>query len=125
MNHALRILVLLSGAVSLGCSGTIGGAESQSTDPGGASHDPSKPGKPGTPGNVGPGTGGPSDGTGGATSMTPPVVTPPGPLDDAKTVPGVAPLRRLTTLEYNNTIRDLLGITTTAGAKLTTDQGSS
>jgi hypothetical protein len=40
------------------------------------------------------------------------------------TVPGAAPLRRLTVLEYNNTIRDLLGVTTTAGAKLTDDQGS-
>jgi len=73
-----------------------------------------KPGgsKGGTSGN--PGTGGT------------PVMEPPGPgaLDDSKTVPGASPLRRLTSLEYDNTIRDLLGVTTTAGGKLTDDQGS-
>jgi Protein of unknown function (DUF1592)/Protein of unknown function (DUF1588)/Protein of unknown function (DUF1595)/Protein of unknown function (DUF1585) len=34
----------------------------------------------------------------------------PTPLPDRDTVPGQAPLRRLTLLEYTNTIRDLLGI---------------
>jgi hypothetical protein len=33
-----------------------------------------------------------------------------GSLDDSKTVPGIAPLRRLTQSEYQNSIRDLLGI---------------
>jgi hypothetical protein len=44
-------------------------------------------------------------------------IPPPGPsnpqagsLDDSATVPGAAPLRRLTMLEYQNTVRDLLGV---------------
>jgi hypothetical protein len=41
-------------------------------------------------------------------STTPPGKT--GPSPDPTTVPGAAPLRRLTRLEYDNTIRDLLGI---------------
>ena len=40
-------------------------------------------------------------------------------LDDSGTVPGPAPLRRLTLVEYQNTVRDLLGIETSAVA----DQG--
>jgi len=47
-----------------------------------------------------------------------------GSLDDAKTVPGAAPLRRLTRLEYDNTIRDLLGVNTSTSGKLSADQGS-
>jgi hypothetical protein len=37
-----------------------------------------------------------------------------GMLDDSGTVPGPAPLRRLTLVEYQNTVRDLLGIETSA-----------
>jgi hypothetical protein len=110
MNQKLRILALLIGAAALGCSGTI------NRDTG---TPPSGPGGSPTPGGPGATPGGPGG----------PTVTPPpsnaGALNDSATVPGPAPLRRLTTLEYNNTIRDLLGITTSDGSKLTDDQGSS
>ena len=39
------------------------------------------------------------------------------PSDDA-TVPGVTPLRRLTRVEYQNTIRDLLGAAEIPAARL-------
>ena len=39
-------------------------------------------------------------------------------LDCSATTPGRSPLRRLTTYEYNNTIRDLLGDTTSPGSAL-------
>ena len=39
-------------------------------------------------------------------------------LDCSATNPGRSPLRRLTTYEYNNTIRDLLGDTTNPGSAL-------
>ena len=39
-------------------------------------------------------------------------------LDCSATAPGRSPLRRLTTYEYNNTIRDLLGDTTSPGSAL-------
>jgi hypothetical protein len=63
-----------------------------------------------SPGNMGTGA------TGGGGSVKPPVgpMTPQNPmagaLSDTDTVPGKNPLRRLTLLEYKNTIRDLLGV---------------
>jgi hypothetical protein len=74
-------------------------------------------------GNIDPGAGDPSNngnnmgGTGSTGGTTKPPVgsmTPPDPmagaLADKDTVPGPNPLRRLTLLEYKNTVRDLLGI---------------
>jgi hypothetical protein len=62
--------------------------------------------------------------TGGGGNMTTPPPDHTGALDDAKTVPGVAPLRRLTRLEYDNTIHDLLGVSVSPSSKLSADQGS-
>jgi hypothetical protein len=71
----------------------------------------------GCTGNIDQGAGAPNTGTGGnGGTVKPPVgpMTPPDPmagaLMDKDTVPGTNPLRRLTLLEYKNTIRDLLGI---------------
>jgi len=106
MLKTLRIFALLGGAASLACTGDIsGGAGGDSTGGG-------DKGMGGTGATMG----------GGGGKLPPPDNT--GALDDAKTVPGPSPLRRLTTLEYDNTIRDLLGVATTAGSKLTPDQGS-
>src|SRR5947208_58175 len=85
--HPFRPLLAASllmgvGLGSLGCTGDIG-APAGSTDPL---------------------TPPPNNGTGG-TTVTPACV--PGPPSV-----GVAPLRRLTRSQYNNTIRDLLGVTT-------------
>ena len=105
------------------CMGNIGPAPNGA--PGGAS-------PAGTGGTPNPGSGG-SALTGGAGSSLPagtagvsgtagngaggtggmPVV-----LDCSATAPGRSPMRRLTTYEYNNTIRDLLGDTTNPGSAL-------
>ena len=63
---------------------------------------------PGTGGSTGTGTGGTTvTGTGGATMISCPTA-----------MPGRAPLRRLTTFEYNNTVRDLLMDATNPGNAL-------
>jgi hypothetical protein len=109
MTRPLRVFGLAGAAlVGLACTGGIDAA-------------PTGPG-----GNVGPGGGnpspggnnpGPGGGNPGPTNPNGTPVTPPGPanpqagsLDDSATVPGAAPLRRLTNLEYRNSIRDLLGV---------------
>jgi hypothetical protein len=117
MNQKLRIIALLTGAATLGCTGNIGGGSHGGQTPGGPDD--------GNGMGPGPGTGGPGNnngGAGGGNNNTPPPNT--GALDDAKSVPGAAPLRRLTKLEYDNTIRDLLGVASPGGDKLTGDQGS-
>jgi hypothetical protein len=103
MIQTFRIIALLGGAVSLGCSGAISDGQS---GPAGGENPPGN--NPMTPG----------------TNITSPPANNTGALDDTMTVPGPAPLRRLTRTEYENTVHDLLGVTTTAGGKLTTDQGS-
>jgi hypothetical protein len=105
----LRILALFSGAFTLGCTGNIAGDHGPST------------GGPGGDGTRG-GNAGSSGGGGTGVVIPPPDHT--GALDDAKTVPGAAPLRRLTRLEYDNTIHDLLGVSVSPSAKLSADQGS-
>jgi hypothetical protein len=67
------------------------------------------------------GPGGGAGGAGGAGGTNPPPVGPPPPADDT---PGTAPLRRLTNLEYNNTIRDLLGTAGPADRTFIPDQES-
>ena len=109
--QTLRILALLSGAISLGCTGNING----DSGPGPIGPD----GKPTPGGNTG------STGGGGGGVKNPPPPDNTGALNDAKTVPGAAPLRRLTRLEYDNTVRDLLGVNTATSGKLSADQGSS
>jgi hypothetical protein len=75
-------VVFATALAGLGCTGNIGG------DPG-----------DGTPRPPGAGPGGGS-GPGGGPTTPPP----------ANSAPGVAQLRRLTVLEYRNTVRDLLGL---------------
>jgi len=109
-------VALLAGAALAACTGSIGPMSSRSA--GGASSGGSgattgiggtapAPGTGGSLTGLG-GDGGGPGGTGGA-----PVV-----LDCSATAPGRSPLRRLTTYEYNNTIRDLLGDTTSPGTAL-------
>ena len=109
-------VALLAGAALAACTGSIGPMSSRSA--GGASSGGSgaTTGIGGTAPAAGTGgsltglggDGGGPGGTGGA-----PVV-----LDCSATAPGRSPLRRLTTYEYNNTIRDLLGDTTSPGTAL-------
>src|SRR5690349_6504698 len=86
----LRVLGVLGAALlGVGCTGSI-------NDTGGPSGAGNMPVPGGLPGVV-PGSGTPKDPSAGS-------------LDDSKATPGIAPLRRLTLLEYQNTVRDLLGI---------------
>jgi hypothetical protein len=97
--------VFLAVSLALGtaaCSGDISG---------GASNPPAGGGSPG---------GGGAGGAGGA-GQPAPVPGPPPPAND---MPGTAPLRRLTNLEYNNTIRDLLGTPGPADRTFIADQES-
>ena len=88
-------LVLGFGAVA--CTGAVdGGSDRKGNPPGGK--DPADPSKPPS-GTVPPG------GSGG--------VVPPPPPAAPGTTAGVAPLRRLTGIQYRNTVRDLLGLTET------------
>jgi hypothetical protein len=110
MLQTLRVLALLAGAVSLGCTGAIdNGSGGPSTGGPGAG-----PGMTGT---------GPGSGIGPGNPAPPPDRT--GALGDSASAPGPAPLRRLSRLEFDNTVRDLLGVTSaTAAGRLTDDQGS-
>jgi hypothetical protein len=90
----LRLVVLATGLVGLGCTGSIGDGKGNSVD--------------GTPGTGS--TGGGSNAGGGTT---------PPPSNSA---PGVSQLRRLTVLEYRNTVRDLLGVADVPMPELSGDQ---
>jgi hypothetical protein len=99
MTRSLRLWsVAYVGLMALGCTGSVmdqtGGAPTPSgTQPGGGNQ-----------------PGGSNGGGGGATNPGSPTVPGAALPSDADTVPGTAPLRRLSRLEYVNTIRDLLGI---------------
>jgi hypothetical protein len=122
-NRAAR-LAILAGAIELiGCTGVI-----VSDNNGGASG--TTPGNPGggaigNPGGGYPGVGTAGVGTGGTTGAGDSTAglggdgtSVPVPLNCDMIAPGRAPLRRLTTYEYNNTARDLLGDTTNPGTLL-------
>jgi hypothetical protein len=124
MLQRLKSLGLLGMAIAgLGCTGAIDGGAGRSNPPGGGGSN-TNPGNgnvgPGN-GNVGPGNNGGNGSNGSGNPGTPiPIPPPPNltlPSDDA-TVPGVDPLRRLTLLEYQNTVRDLLGVTDIPAARL-------
>jgi hypothetical protein len=104
MFRPLRVLGIL-GAALLGasCTGSIG---DRGDVPGNGGGTPG--GGSTTPGGKDPGTTNP---TGNPDPKTNPTA---GSLDDTATVPGAASPRRLTVLEYQNTIRDLLGVQSAA-----------
>jgi hypothetical protein len=111
MSRSVRLELLLAAAlVGVGCTGEVG-SNPNSPDP----TRPAVPGQPNPPGVV-----------------TPPNTTPPMPVKPDPTQPGAAdqpgvvPLRRLTINEYNNTVRDLLGVSAGATNKaFSRDQESS
>jgi len=89
MLRGLRAWCLLGAPlVAAGCTGTIGEDANGNPGPGGSVMEPGKPKPP----------------------MGPESKPGAGALSDKDTVPGAAPVRRLTKLEYDNTIRDLLGL---------------
>ena len=97
------------------CSGTIGGTSG--SDPNGSGNNGNGNNGNGmtAPGGSKPGTGTPPGGNGG--TMPPGMSSAGGPE-----VPGRTPLRRLTHAEYNNTIRDLLGLKEDFAAGLAGDE---
>jgi hypothetical protein len=98
--------VLLAAAfVAAACSGSVEGGRPPSSDPGGGAT-PGKPGGGRPGGSTNPGTS-PDPGNG---STTNPIPVPP------SVNAGVAPLRRLTSEQYRNTVRDLLGVQETVQA---------
>jgi hypothetical protein len=108
---AVAATLLLGGAA--GCTAYIGGGSTGS--PGSA-----QPGTGGATGTGMTGVGNPSTPGGGASSGTKPgTVDPSNPPDP--NAAGPMPLRRLTQREYNNTVRDLLGVTTSPANNFPSD----
>ncbi len=105
------VLGLLSALSGAACNGSISGSGGKSLGTGdtGVSGSGNGGGSTSTTGHGGsPSTSG-TGSTGGATGAQ---------VDCSAVSPGRAPVRRLTTYEYNNTIRDLLGDTTSPGSAL-------
>ena len=135
--RTFKVAGVVIGALAVsGCVGSIGTEPGQTG--GGSTTGTATGNATGNGGQTGPGVGG-ALGVGGAGSTTPitgvggaGAVTGVGgsagvgttgaagaPLVQCNTIaPGRAPVRRLTTYEYNNTVRDLLGDTTNPGSGL-------
>ena len=100
MTPSLKVLCVLAPLVGLGCTGMLDDRSNRT---------------PRGPGSMQPGdpnTSGPSVSTPGVPNSSGPAAQPgAGSLSDGDSVPGPAPMRRLTRLEYENTLRDLLGVT--------------
>ena len=109
---------LTLGLMGLGCSGEVG----KGSGPGGVNPGGGNPGG-GNPGGGNPGGGNPGGGSPGGM----PAPGQPGgpPLMPGQESPGVAVFHRLTRVEYNNTLRDLLGDTSAPGRSFAADQESS
>jgi hypothetical protein len=114
MMRTLGILCLFGAPlVGLGCTGGIGDASG------------TPPGMVGTPGQTG-APGGSSTPGGSDTPITSGPAAQPGAgaLNDDTSVPATAPVRRLTKLEYDNTLRDLLGLPASIKTEITADTDS-
>src|SRR5690349_16898875 len=111
LSRAFAALAVPGLSLVLGCTGSIMNGPSTS----GASGDGTSSG----PGGDGTGSGSGTGSTPGTGPNTPAGPPPPAP---ANSVPGIAQLRRLTLLEYRNTIRDLLGLPDARLPELSEDQ---
>ena len=112
---SIAAVVLIGALVVSGCSGNIGPSTAATGQAGGLSGT-GNGGPTGTGGGTTAGGGGSPAGTAGASGAGAGGTTV---VVDCNTIaPGRTPLRRLTTYEYNNTIRDLLGDTTNPGSAL-------
>ncbi len=105
---------VLAFALAAGCTGQV--ASRNGSTPGGPGAGPG----PGGPGSNGGGNGGGSNGggPGGGPGPGPGGMT----VQPGQEVPGVAVFHRLTRLEYNNTLRDLLGDSSAPGKAFAADQ---
>src|SRR5215207_1401931 len=100
MIRSVKVFCLVGSLLGLGCTGAIRPSRNATGD------------EPGQPGGAGqPSGGAPSIPTPGVPNSGGPAAKPgAGALSDGNAVPGPAPLRRLTRFEYENTLRDLLGV---------------
>jgi hypothetical protein len=107
--RGLTLVALLTTAIGSSCTGTVGAG--QSSGQAGSGTGEAGSGGPET-GGSGPGAGGAGPGTGGSpgTGNMPGTTTPAafGTCPTGGGEPGVTPLMKLSTLQYRNTIRDLL-----------------
>jgi hypothetical protein len=111
LREAALSLALLAAQPLAGC---VNGSVASGPDSPGAPGSPSNPGSPGSPSNPG----SPGDPT-----MPGPAPAVPGPTTKADpNAAGPMPLRRLTNREYNNTVRDLLGDTTSPANQFPADR---
>jgi hypothetical protein len=106
----MRVLAVAGAVAAFGCTGTVDGSGDR---PGTNPTDPTNPTNPGggkTPPGGGTGSGGQSGVTNppgvGGSSVDP--IAPPTPVTPGAVNVGISPLRRLTSEQYRNTIRDLL-----------------
>jgi hypothetical protein len=108
----LTLAFLTAAGAAIGCTGMAGSAGGKG-DPGGGSGPGAGPGGPGNGGGTTPGGGGTTPGGGGSSSPGLGGIVPmaPGAIDS-----GVSPLRRLTSEQYRNSVRDLLGLADTVPA---------
>jgi Protein of unknown function (DUF1592)/Protein of unknown function (DUF1588)/Protein of unknown function (DUF1595)/Protein of unknown function (DUF1585)/Protein of unknown function (DUF1587) len=114
MHRSPSVLCLLGlPLVSFACTGFV---DPQGKHPGGRGT-----GTAGTPSNPGDPSAPPGSSTSGPGPISPPGA---GALSDRDSVPGPVPLRRLTKLEYENTLRDLLGVEPAAMTKVVADAES-
>ena len=98
--RTFRSAVSLAAVLLLACTGSVGSSQSGREGGGSGSGDPAQPGGSSRPGGGGsnPGMETPPPGGGDPTGVR------------GDETPGHTPMRRLTQLQYNNTIRDLLGL---------------
>jgi hypothetical protein len=101
------VALLSAPLLGAACTGMVNGNSGGNT---GTPNDPSHPRDPGGSTGMGSTNGNAGNGSGPVTNG--PAAQPgAGALSDNASVPGAAPVRRLTKREYDNTLRDLLGIT--------------
>ena len=110
---AAALLALAGSAAGPSCVGDVGGSRGSPDGTGGAP----TTGSAGAGSPTGSGGAPIVTGAGGAGAVTG-VAGAPGGVQCNAVAPGRSPLRRLTTYEFNNTIRDLLGDTTNPGSEL-------
>lgn len=117
--HSVLGLWVASGLLVASCSGTVGmttsGSGGKSSGPGSGGTSAGSGGNSGTPGtggNVSPGSGGRA-GTGGDSGTGPTCV---GACTCTPGIPATSQIPRITRLQYDTVVRDLLGVTTLATA---------
>lgn len=125
MPRRFILVPLLALSPLTACSGAIEGEPTKpshdvASEPGGAARapgppNPARPANPATPGGMSM-----TNGAGGSSNTVDPTRPPPAPATDPMQA-GALPLRRLSQAEYNNTFRDLFGVTSDLAERFVTE----